>query len=234
MFALAKIGTEDVVMAVCDSFPGGSRNFRLYASDLLGTIHSDLTAERILGLLPGESDLPIQINLCHALLDHFSFDGVEPARQLIKRHELTPDLRRLRSALVATGKHTGLRFPEFDDWQEQARNDARAEQQSTRLFKKLVYEAGGDLDVVASQLKAEMTRQRREAERLEAELARRRQEAERLTAELARARKSGGGQARPRIPSRLDRSSVCLRDESRWDAMTRARVGAARSSSTVA
>ncbi len=208
MFALAKIGTEDVVTAVCDSFPGGSRNFRLYASDLLGKIHGDLTAERILGLLPGESDLPVRINLCHALLDHFRCDGVEPARQLIRRHELTPDLRRLRSTLVATGKLTGLRFPEFDDWQEQARNDARAEQKSTRLFRKLVYEAGGDMNVVVSKLKAEISRERREAERLEAELARGRREAERLEAELARAKMARGGQARPQVPRRSDRTGV--------------------------
>ena len=201
MFALAKIGTEDVVTAVCDSFPGGSRNFRLYASDLLGKLHRDLTAERIRGLLPGESELPVRINLCHALLDHFSFEGVEPARQLIKQHELTPDLRRLRSSLVATGKLTGIRFPEFDVWQKQALNDAQDLQKWTREFRKLVYESGGDKSVVVNKLKAEIAKTRAEAAKAQLE-------AERLEAELARAKKAGGGQARPQVPSRLDRSGV--------------------------
>src|SRR5262249_11635973 len=120
MFALARIGSDDVVAAVCDPFPRASRDFRLWASDLLCKIHLDVTVQRVLALLPGETDLAVRLNLCEALLDHFSFEGVEPARQLIKWQELTPDLRRLRSSLIAVCKITGSRFPEFDVWQEQA------------------------------------------------------------------------------------------------------------------
>lgn len=74
MFALEKIGTEEVVSLVCDLFPRASRAFRLYASDLLCKIHLDLTVQRVLGLLPGETELAIRMNLCEALIDHFSFD----------------------------------------------------------------------------------------------------------------------------------------------------------------
>jgi hypothetical protein len=90
MFALAKIGSGEVVAAVCDQFPRAPTDFRLRASDLLGKVHLDATVQRVLGLLPGETDLAARLNLCEALLDHFSDEGVEPARRLIKadRHGL--------------------------------------------------------------------------------------------------------------------------------------------------
>src|SRR5262249_12455527 len=95
MFAFAKIGNEEVVAAVCERFPHASRDFRLWASDLLCKIHLDTTVQRVLEVLPSETDVAIRMTLCEALLDHFSFEGVEPARQLIKQQELAPDLRRL-------------------------------------------------------------------------------------------------------------------------------------------
>jgi hypothetical protein len=117
MFALAKIGSDQVVAAVCDQFPRGSRDFRLRASDLLCKIHLDTTVQRVLELLPGETDLAVRLNLCEALLDHFSDLGIEPARRLIKEQQLlTPDLRRLRSCLIAACRIMGSRFPEFDLW----------------------------------------------------------------------------------------------------------------------
>src|SRR6202011_4879132 len=106
-----RIGSHEVVATVCDQFSRASRDFRLWASDLLCKIHLEVTVQRVLEILPGETDLAIRMNLCEALLDHFSFEGVQPARQLIKEHELTPDLRRLRSSLIAVCKIMGTRFP---------------------------------------------------------------------------------------------------------------------------
>lgn len=196
MFALARIGTEEVVTAVCDSFPRQSEDFRLYASELLSKMHSDLTVQRILGLLPGETDLAVRISLCQALLDQFSFEGIEPTRQLIKQHELTPTLRHLRSRLIASARIMEIRFPEFDVWQEEVRNDAFSEQKRTQEMRKLVYEAGGNLGLVVKKLKAEIAQSQTETRRLEAE-------AKRLKAELAK-RKSRQ-QVPGSIPSQPDR-----------------------------
>jgi hypothetical protein len=124
MFGLARIGSDDVVAAVCDQFPHGSRDFRLWASDLLCKIHLDSTVQRVLELLPGETDLAVRLNLCEALLDHFSDEGIEPVRRLIKEQPLTPDLRRLRLSLITVCKIMGSCFSEFDVWQEQAKKDA--------------------------------------------------------------------------------------------------------------
>src|SRR5262249_50093166 len=142
--------------AVCDQFPRASRDFRRYASDLLCKIHLDTTVERVLELLPGKTDLAIRLNLCQALLDHFSFEGVEPARELIKQHELTPDLRRLRSSLIAVCKIMGSRFPEFDVWQEQANRDAQEEWAQSQEIQKLAFEVGGDMGLLLRKLKAQV------------------------------------------------------------------------------
>jgi hypothetical protein len=192
MFALAKIGSDDVVAAVCGQFPPASRDFRLWASDLLCKIHLDTTVQRVLELLPGETDLAVRLNLCEALLAHFSIEGVEPARRLLKKHELTPDLRRLRSSLVAVCKIMGSRFPEFDVWQEQASQDAQEEWAKMQEIEKLAFEAGGDLGLLVRKLKAQLAEQEVERQKLEAEVA----EKERLLARRPSPRPMPGPQDR--------------------------------------
>lgn len=171
MVALARIGGDDVVAAVCDPFPRRSRDFRLWASDLLCKIHLDVTVQRVHGLLPGETDLAIRLNLCEALLDHFSDDGIEPARQLILKHRIDPNLRRLRSSLVAVCKIMGSRFPEFAVWHEQAKADAEAAREQTQEIQKLTYEAGGDAALLALKLKAKAAQLQAKKNGLEAEVA---------------------------------------------------------------
>jgi SEC-C motif len=201
MFALAEIGSDDVVAAVCDPFPRATRDFRLWASDLLCKIHLDTTVQRVLDLLPGETDLAIRLNLCEALLDHFSFDCVEPARHLIKHHDLTPDLRRLRSSLITVCKIMGSRFPEFDVWQEQAARDAQEAWAKSQEIQKLVYEAGGDLGVLVQKLKAQIDERERERKRLEAEIAKH----EALLARKPSPRPMPGSTR----PSRIGRNDPC-------------------------
>src|SRR5436305_12161602 len=141
---------------MCDRFPRGSRDFRLWASDLLCKIHLDATVQRVLELLPGETDLAVRLNLCEALLDHFGDEGIEPARRLIKEQQLTPDLRCLRSSLVAVCKIMGSQFPEFDVWQEQARAEAQEEWAKTQEIQKMAFEAGGDMALLVRKLKAQL------------------------------------------------------------------------------
>src|SRR5262249_1662900 len=131
----------------------------------------DTTVQRVLELLPGETDLAIRLNLCHALLDHFSLEGVEPARRLIKEHELTPDMRRLRSGLIAVCTITGSRFTEFDVWREQAVTDVQEEWARSQEIQKLAHEAGGDLELLVRKLKAQIANQQVERTRLQAEVA---------------------------------------------------------------
>lgn len=197
MFALAKIGSDEVVAVVCDQFPRGSRDFRIWASDLLCKIHLDTTVHRVLELLASEIDLAVRLNLCEALLDHLSFESIEPARQLMKEHELTPDLRRLRSSLIAVCKIMGTRFSEFEVWKEQAKSETQEERAKTQELQKLVYESGGDMALLVRKLKAQLAEQQAEKKRLEAEVA----EKERL---LARRHTP-----RPTQPDRIGRNDPC-------------------------
>jgi uncharacterized protein YchJ len=107
--------------------------------------------------------LDIRLNLCEALLDHFSFEAVEPVRQLIKHHELTPNLRHLRSNLIATCKIMATRFPEFDEWQDAARKDFHDEQTKMQELRRMAHEAGGDLGLLVEKMKAKLTQEQRTA-----------------------------------------------------------------------
>jgi len=211
MFALAKIGSEDVVSVVCDQFPRASRDFRRYASELLGKIHLDLTVRRVLELLPGETDWAVRMNLCEALIDHFSFEGVEQVRQLIRHHDFTPDVRRLRSSLIAVCKIMGSRFPEFEVWQEEAKSDAQEEWAKSQVIQKLAFEAGGDLGWLVRKLKAQLAEKQLERERLEAEK-------ERLLARkpspppmqfLPHGREARADSSSSRKPNRIGRNDPC-------------------------
>jgi hypothetical protein len=202
MFALAKIGGDDVVAAVCDLFPRASRDYRLWAGDLLCKIHLDATVQRVLELLPGETDPAVRLNLCEALLDHFSDEGIEPARQLLKQHGLTPDLRGLRSSLIAVCKVTGSRFLEFDVWLEEANRDAQEEWARTQEIEKMAFEAGGDMALLVRKLKAQVAEKELERKKLEAEVAAH----ERL---LAAKRPSARPMPRPTRPDRIGRNDPC-------------------------
>ena len=202
MFALAKIGSQDVVTAVCDRFPRAARDFRLWASDLLGKIHLDTTVQRVLELLPGETDLRVRWSLCEALLDHFSDEGIEPARQLMKEQQLTPDLRHLRANLITVCKIMGSRFPEFDVWQEQAKRDAQEEWAKSQEIQKMAYEAGGDLGLLVRKLQAQVAEKQSEIKKLGAEVAAH----ERL---LAAKRPSPRPMPGPTKPTRIGRNDPC-------------------------
>lgn len=161
LFALAKIGSEGVVSLVCDQFPRASRDFRVYASDLLCKIHLDVTVQRVLGLLPAETELQVRMNLCEALIDHFSFEGIEPARHLIKQQELTPDVRHLRSSLITYCKIMGTRFPEFDVWDAEAKRDTQDERDKMQELQQMVYETGGDMGLLVEKMKAKLALEKR-------------------------------------------------------------------------
>lgn len=159
MFALAKIGTEEVVSLVCEQFRRASKDFRLWASDLLCKIHLDATVKRVRELLPDATELQVCMNLSEALIDHFSFEGIEPARQFILRNDLTPDVRQMRSSLIATCKIMETRFPEFDAWEAEARNDAHESRKAIRELHKMAYEAGGNLSLLVETMKAKLAQE---------------------------------------------------------------------------
>jgi len=135
--ALTRIGTPTVLHAVAETFPRAEHHFRLYATEPLEYIHSDLAVETCLRLLHQEQDADIQRNLAHALLSHFAPEGIEATRRLLVGRELDVEGRGLRDSLLETCTLMGERFPEYNDWLA----TAKAEKEEHR---KRVEELEGD------------------------------------------------------------------------------------------
>lgn len=114
--ALTRIGTAAVLEAVAEAFPGAEHHFRLYATEPLEYIHSDLAVEKGLALLRQEKEQDIQQNVAHALLSQFAYEGIEAARQLLIGQELDFEGKGLRNHLVETCTIMEERFPEYDEW----------------------------------------------------------------------------------------------------------------------
>jgi len=114
--ALTRINTPAVLEAVADAHPDAPYHFRLYATEPLEHIHSDLAVEKCVQLLRQASDRGIQVNLGHALLSHFPKVGIEEVRNLLVERDFGSEGRGLRNNLVETCTIMGERFPEYDEW----------------------------------------------------------------------------------------------------------------------
>lgn len=114
--ALTCIGTPAVLHAIAEAFPASPQHFRIYATNPLERIHSDLAVEISLKLLEQEKDDHIRRELAHALLCQFAHEGIEIARNLLVGRELDFDEKGLRNYLLETCTLTGERFPEYDEW----------------------------------------------------------------------------------------------------------------------
>jgi hypothetical protein len=121
--ALTRIGTPAVLHAIAEAFPRAERHFRLYATEPLENIHSDLAVETCIRLLGREQDEMIQTNLAHVLLSQFAPEGIEAARRLLVGRELDFESRGLRDFLLETCALMGERFPEFDEWLAAAKTE---------------------------------------------------------------------------------------------------------------
>jgi hypothetical protein len=114
--ALTRIGTPAVLNAIAQAFPTAEQHFRIYATNPLEHIQSDLAVEITLKLLEQEKDEFIRRHLADSLLRQFAHEGIEIARQLLVGRDLDFDSKGLRNCLLETCTLTGERFPEYDEW----------------------------------------------------------------------------------------------------------------------
>jgi hypothetical protein len=130
--ALARIGTPAVLHAISEAYPKAGHHFRLYATEPLERIRSDLAVETCTHLLAQEQDEMIRENLVHALLSQFAPEGIEAARRLLMGRELDFEGRGLRDYLLETCTLTGERFPEYDEWLAVARAEKEEHRKRVR------------------------------------------------------------------------------------------------------
>ncbi len=114
--SFTKIESPTVIRAVSEVYAESPYDFRLYATNPLESIHSDLAVETCLNLLQREKARDLPINLAFALLSHFSRKGIEEARRLLLGHPLDFDSRGLRNYLLDTAAIMEERFPESEEW----------------------------------------------------------------------------------------------------------------------
>ena len=120
--ALARIGGDEVIRAVSQDYPAAEWHFRLYASGVLGRVHTDLAVQTCIDLLPKEKNLDLVNWLAQALVDHFSFEGNAVARKVLLDD---PDLATLREALVPACTLMGQEFPELEEWRKEEQENKR-------------------------------------------------------------------------------------------------------------
>jgi len=121
--ALSKIGTDSAVEAIRDAFQTGAEwHFRLYASGVLGRIHSDLAVQVGIELLRQETNPDLLDWLAQAVVDQFSFEGNEAAHQVLLDH---PDFYELQRHLVTACTLMDQSFPELEEWRREIAEKSR-------------------------------------------------------------------------------------------------------------
>ena len=121
--ALVKIGGDQVVEELARAYPEGSTDLRSTAASVLESVHSDLSVQTCLRFFETEQDHHIRCSLIQSALLNFTTEAIEPARQLILKTPLDPEVIEVRTDLLTACKVLGERFPEIDEWTEAAKND---------------------------------------------------------------------------------------------------------------
>ena len=123
LFALTRVGGDEVVKAVWNACALELPHFVSLATWVLESIHTDLAVEATLHLFEQEADNTTKINLGHALLAHFAVDGLAPVRRFILDNPLDGGMIELRDNLLATCTLMEADFPELDTWREELRQE---------------------------------------------------------------------------------------------------------------
>jgi len=124
IWALARIGTDEVVRKVAEYFPTADWGFCFHAACLLEDIHSDLCVQKCFELIESTDDDEIQRELYKALLINGATEAIEPVRQLLlEPEERNPDWLEFRSDLVTAATIMEVDFPELNDWKEDMQHD---------------------------------------------------------------------------------------------------------------
>jgi hypothetical protein len=129
--ALAKIGTPEAAELLARDWVNEIWDYRLFASGTMENIHTDATVRVCLDLLPGEKDAGIRTNLARGLLGNYTFEGIEPVRDLIRKRQYDSQVMDLPRKLVAISTALEVTFPEFEFWKQEA------ERKHAQMLKKM-------------------------------------------------------------------------------------------------
>lgn len=120
--ALARIGSDAVIEAIEADYPIGEWPFRLFAAGALGRVHSDRAVQAGIELLRQEDDADLRDWLAQSLVEQFSFEGNEAAREILLED---PDAFELQCKLVSACTLMEQGFPELEEWRQEIREKNR-------------------------------------------------------------------------------------------------------------
>lgn len=121
--SLARIGTDSVVEQLAARYVTADNDLRLAIACILENIHTDRSVRKCLELLDQEQDAIARGFLIQSILMSFSPEGIEPARHHVLTTPKTPEVLEVRQDLLVACKMLGMSFPEFEQWQEDAKTD---------------------------------------------------------------------------------------------------------------
>jgi len=122
-FALAKIGTDDVVRRLHKRYPSASCGYRDLVRGVLARIYLERSVATRLELAQQASHRSERGELLASALKHFAAQAVEPARQFVLQAPLDDVGLTVRRSLLIGCNLMGIRFAEFDAWLEDSRTD---------------------------------------------------------------------------------------------------------------
>lgn len=121
--ALTRIGGDRVVQAIAKHWPKGDDHFRYSAAEVLERIHTQFSVETCLEFIKSEGNEGKPWFPAVALLGNFVHEAVEPVRQMLKLDDVWLEFEDYKYRLVAISTIMGVRFPEYEQWYEDARED---------------------------------------------------------------------------------------------------------------
>ena len=121
--ALARIGGDGIATLLARECPTAVGKLRRHAAAVLGDIPTDRSVQACLDLLKSEKDQELRGRLLQSALLNFATESIEPARHFIRTTHLDPLVLQVRSTLLTVCKLMPERFPEFEAWKNDARND---------------------------------------------------------------------------------------------------------------
>ncbi len=139
-FALADIGTDGVVRQLEQLFVEND-DLCLDAANLLGDIHTEMSAATALKLLDQVQDEEVRMALIRSALESYAPEAIEPARQQVIALEKSPESLELRESLLLVCKMLDARIPEYDEWLADSAHD--------REFRRRWYRETGEPDIEA-------------------------------------------------------------------------------------
>ena len=121
--AFTKMVSDAVIAHFANDYATSEWFERMSIACTLEDIHSDRAVQACLDFLALEEDQEIRSILLQSVLFNFATEGIEPSRQFVLKTPLDPDVLEVRSTLLTACKLMGKRFPEFDAWLEDSKND---------------------------------------------------------------------------------------------------------------